>query len=200
MSKFLIFESERFMSSSAGHVDIVVISKKSAVSKYGLPAEFRLTEAAVVQVGVTRADVKEMVRNGEDLILKLQSGEVITIHGFFAQLEGGQSHLVLEDDQEGLWLAAFGEGEGSLAYSYSNLYSIEPLLAEADNAALPLVLTWAAGMAALLAVGSSMGGSDSPQVSKPTSPEVHPVNGTNPITGIAEPGSTVTVTFPLALP
>ena len=137
MSKFLIFESERFMSSSAGHVDIVVISKKSAVSKYGLPAEFRLTEAAVVQVGVTRADVKEMIRNGEDLILKLQSGEVITIHGFFAQLEGGQSHLVLADDQEGLWLAAFGEGEGSLAYSYSNLYSIEPLLAEADNAALP---------------------------------------------------------------
>ncbi|MBF5003946.1 BapA prefix-like domain-containing protein [Diaphorobacter sp. NR2-3-3-1] len=177
-------------------MDIVVISKKSAVSKYGMPAEFRLSDASVVQVGVTRADVKEMIRNGKDLIIQLHNGEVITVQDFFAQLEGGQSNLVLEDDQEGLWLASFGEGEGALGYSYSNLYSIEPLLAESDNAAVPLVLTWAAGMAALLAVGSSIGGSDSSQPVKLPLPEIHPVNGKDPITGVATAGSTVTVTFP----
>ncbi|WP_332606447.1 Ig-like domain-containing protein, partial [Acinetobacter sp. ESBL14] len=30
----------------------------------------------------------------------------------------------------------------------------------------------------------------------PNAPEINPINGTDPITGTAEPGSTVTVTFP----
>ncbi|MDV7708703.1 hemagglutinin/hemolysin-like protein, partial [Acinetobacter pittii] len=30
----------------------------------------------------------------------------------------------------------------------------------------------------------------------PTAPEIDPINGTDPITGTAEPGSTVTVTYP----
>ncbi|MEB6659781.1 Ig-like domain-containing protein, partial [Acinetobacter vivianii] len=33
-------------------------------------------------------------------------------------------------------------------------------------------------------------------VTAPAAPEIDPVNGTDPITGTAEPGSTVTVTFP----
>ncbi|WP_171067709.1 Ig-like domain-containing protein, partial [Acinetobacter courvalinii] len=33
-------------------------------------------------------------------------------------------------------------------------------------------------------------------VTAPNAPEIDPVNGTDPITGTAEPGSTVTVTFP----
>ncbi|QNP49910.1 BapA/Bap/LapF family prefix-like domain-containing protein [Diaphorobacter aerolatus] len=186
------------MSSLVANVKIVVVSKKTAVSKSDMPAEFRLSDASVVQVGVTREDVEEMIRVGNDLILKLQSGEVITVQDFFAQLGGDASNLVLNDDQEGLWLVDFASGEGPVAYSYSNLHSIESLLTEGDNGMLPLVLGLGGGVGGLAAAASGSGGSggsDGPTV-KPPPPNVHPVNGTDAITGMAVPGSTVTVTFP----
>ncbi|WP_353236414.1 Ig-like domain-containing protein, partial [Diaphorobacter ruginosibacter] len=184
------------MSASVGPVEIVVVSKKTAVSKYGMPADFRLDDASVVQIKTTRAEVKEMVRIGDDLVVKLHNGESVTVRGFFAQLDGGQNNLVLQDDMEGLWLLEFGSGEGSLPFGYSNLYSIDPLLVgeEQTGGVLPVVLGWAGGMAALLGMTNSHGGKDEPI--HPAAAAVDPVNGIDPITGTAEPGTTVVVTFP----
>ncbi|WP_313301654.1 BapA/Bap/LapF family prefix-like domain-containing protein, partial [Diaphorobacter sp.] len=182
------------MVASTGSVDITVVSKKTSVSMYGVSNDFTLRDASVVQLGVTRADVRSMVRDGDDLIIELANGDVITVRDFFANLDGGRSHLVLQDELEGLWLAEFVGQDGSMAFGYSHIYSIEPLLvAESSNAALPIVGLWAGGLAALLAAGASSGsrGDDRPAQAK-----VNPVNDKNPITGSADPGSTVVVTFP----
>ncbi|WP_284336546.1 BapA/Bap/LapF family prefix-like domain-containing protein, partial [Comamonas sp. NoAH] len=167
-------------------VEIVVVSKKTTVSKFGMPHDFRLDSAAVVQINVTRAEVKEMIRMGNDLVVKLHNGETITVRDFFTQLDGGQSHLVLQDDVEGLWLAEFGAGEGNVSLGYSNLQSIDPLLAgEAHDEVLPVLLTLGSGMAGFLAVHlvDSDRRDGNADTTSPAEPVVNPVNAVDPITG-----------------
>ncbi|WP_313302914.1 Ig-like domain-containing protein, partial [Diaphorobacter sp.] len=176
-------------------VKISTTSKISGLSKFDMPVNFEVREASVIQLNVNRASVKHLLRTGEDLVVELHSGEVITIHGFFAVLEGGQSNLVLEDDLEGLWLVEFSSGDGTLAFGYSHLHSIEPLLIkEASEPIMPLIALWGGGLAAVTAASAGSSGSSDP--AQPDSPHVNPVNGHSPITGTAEPGSTVTITFP----
>lgn len=82
---------EFHMSQPAKNVEILVVAKKTATPQYGVPTDFSLGEAAVVQLKLTRADVKEMVRVGDDLLIKLHNGETITVRNFFIQMDGRET-------------------------------------------------------------------------------------------------------------
>ncbi len=190
------------MSASTQPVDISVLGKKSAVSKYGVGPEITLNEPSIVQIAITRADIREIGRQGDDLILTLIDGQVVTVTGYFQTVDGQQSHVVLLDEMEGLWLLNTGEVEedGVMPFGFTNLQSIDPLLdsqpAEERDAVLGVWHSALAGLTiAAIAANQLLGGPD-PVPTKPKNATVDLVNGVDPITGTAEPGMTVTVILP----
>ena len=188
-------------------VSLEVIEKRGgAVNKIPASNEISLTEASVVRIELPRSQVRSMRRAGDDLLITTASGEVVTIHGFFAPYAGREkSDLVLLDEDGGKWFANLGDAQqGELAVGYSGIDSVEPLLLQQgfDLSALPWVI--GGGLAAAAAVSGSGGGGDGPgalqfpppgqgDTTSPAQPTVRPTNG-RAITGMAEPGSLVTVT------
>ncbi|TKD61453.1 BapA prefix-like domain-containing protein, partial [Cobetia marina] len=60
--------------------------------------EVNLTEASDVSLDITPQDIASLSRSGDDLVLTLQNGEVITLDGFYVDPQE-QSHLYLEGDE-----------------------------------------------------------------------------------------------------
>ena len=78
----------------------VVTEKKSLVKNTIDNSQVILKAAAIVQVNLHREDVAEFIQDGNNLILKLQNGDVITIQNFFVQYEDKiVSDLVFEDNE-----------------------------------------------------------------------------------------------------
>ena len=182
-------------------VDVSVVGKKTAVSKYGVGSDVTLKEASVVQLNVTRADIKGIVRQGDDLLVTLGKGQVVTVRGYFLTLDGRHNNLVLEDDLEGQWLVNVGQGSdsGAVPFGFTSIQSIDPLLAEPgpSDERDAVLGVWHSALAALtIAAAMYDGHSGGVQHEKPSNPDVHSVNGVKPITGIADPGDIVTVTMP----
>ncbi|MCU4590169.1 BapA prefix-like domain-containing protein, partial [Acinetobacter ursingii] len=118
-----------------------------------------LTEASVVTLGVAKADISEIQRNGADVVIRLKSGEVIVIQNFYSTTTATDNSLVLEDGNQLLWVKLTDETGAFLAeVVYEPLTTIEPLL---YSEGVPL-WAWAAGAVAVggLAAGLSGGGSD----------------------------------------
>ncbi|MFX4627374.1 BapA prefix-like domain-containing protein [Acinetobacter baumannii] len=117
-----------------------------------------LTEASVVTLGVAKADISEIQRNGADVVIRLKSGEVIVIQNFYSTIGATDNSLVLEDGNQLLWVKLTDETGAFLAeVAYEPLTTIEPLL---YTEGVPF-WAWAAGAVAVggLAAGLS-GGSD----------------------------------------
>ncbi|WP_240933129.1 Ig-like domain-containing protein [Diaphorobacter sp. HDW4B] len=160
-----------------------------------------LKEASVVQLNVTRADIKGIVRQGDDLLVTLGNGQVVTVRGYFLTLDGRHNNLVLEDDLEGQWLVNVGQGSdsGAVPFGFTSIQSIDPLLAEPgpSDERDAVLGVWHSALAALtIAAAMYDGHSNGPTLEKLKTPQVDPVNGVKPITGFADPGATVTVTMP----
>ncbi|MEX5381180.1 GA-like domain-containing protein, partial [Acinetobacter towneri] len=118
-----------------------------------------LTEASVVTLGVAKADISEIQRNGADVVIRLKSGEVIVIQNFYSTTTATDNSLVLEDGNQLLWVKLTDETGAFLAeVVYEPLTTIEPLL---YTDGVPL-WAWAAGAVAVggLAAGLGGGGSD----------------------------------------
>jgi len=76
-----------------------VVIEKDSLNKAAVNAErITLTEASIVHTKMKRDDVAEFVRDGNNLLLKLKSGEVIVIENFFVVHEDIASDLVFEED------------------------------------------------------------------------------------------------------
>ncbi|WP_019658315.1 Ig-like domain repeat protein [Variovorax atrisoli] len=188
-------------------ISLKVVSKRSGDSTPVSVSEVFLNEAAVVRVGLSREQIRGMRRVGNDLVITSVSDEVVTVRDFFSLFDGHKSDLVLEGEDGGLWLTGFGEGQGELAFSYTSIDAIEPLLLAQDfNFG---VVPWLLG-GGLAAAGVNAGGGGSfsggsmmavapstPRASpandsSPGRPTVNPTNATK-ITGTAQPGTTVKV-------
>ncbi|WP_353236415.1 Ig-like domain-containing protein, partial [Diaphorobacter ruginosibacter] len=198
------------MTTSMQSVDVSVVGKHSAVSKFGVGSDVALNEPSVVKLAVTRADVRAVSRSGDDLIVTLTNGEKVTVQRYFLNAEGAANNLVLDDELEGLWQLQLGDasGSGELPFGFSSIQSIDPLLEQEPSEERDAVLgSWGAAISALT-IGSFLvhelqQKSDSPNPEpeavekiQPNAADVNPVNGKDPITGHAQPGMTVTVTFP----
>ncbi|UTV86726.1 BapA prefix-like domain-containing protein [Cobetia amphilecti] len=60
--------------------------------------EVHLNEASDISLDITPQDIASLSRSGDDLVLTLQNGEVITLDGFYIDPQE-QSHLYLEGDE-----------------------------------------------------------------------------------------------------
>ncbi|VFS22319.1 putative outer membrane adhesin like protein [Enterobacter cancerogenus] len=167
-----------------------------------------------MELHVERADIANYVRNGNDLVISLHSGEVITLKNFYVADAQGVSQLVLSESDGALWWIEDPTG----AATYESIASTDVLLAasgsETGGAAVwPWVLGGlaAAGGVAIAASSGGGGGGDDDNNSNPGNPG-NPGNPNNPdttppdaptglqisgdgktVTGRAEPGSTITL-------
>ena len=129
---------------------VTLIDKKShqgievnASDKIQLSAQ----NPSVVQLKISSEDIKEYKKEGNNLVVVLKSGEIITIMGFF----DADNSLVLQDDvnHKLLWVEFSSNGE-SLSVTYAELNDVGPLLYGESDATSP----WAWAAVPLVAGGS----------------------------------------------
>lgn len=82
---------------------ISVISKLTGVETTTEGTQVTLSHSSIVELKVERANVADFARNGNDLVITLHSGEVITVKNFFVTDAQGASQLVLQDSEGALW-------------------------------------------------------------------------------------------------
>ncbi len=188
---------------------ITVLSKMTQKETTVEGSQIILNDPSIVTLHVGRADIAGYSRNNDDLIIRLNSGETITLKNFYAAGENG-SQLVLQESDGALWWI-----EDPLAVEhYESIASTDALLAGGaassggETAVWPWVLgglAVAGGIAVAASGGGGGGGSDDntppidptpvdPDTTAPNPPTNLQISadGTT-ITGSAEPNSTVTI-------
>lgn len=202
---------------------ISVISKLTGVETTTEGTQITLSHSSIVELHVERASVSHFARNGNDLLVTLHSGEVITLKNFYVTDAQGVSQLVLQDSSGALWWIEDPTG----AATYESIASTDVLLAASgSDTGGAAIWPWAlggivaAGGIAAAASGSGGGGggdgdnggnnngSNPSNPSKPTvpadpgDPDTTPPNAPSglkfspdgkTVTGTAEPGSTITL-------
>lgn len=192
---------------------ISVISKLTGVETTTEGTQVTLNHSSIVELKVERANVADFARSGNDLVITLHSGEVITLKNFYVTDAQGASQLVLQDSEGVLWWVQDPTG----AATYESIASTDVLLAasgsDAGGAAIwPWVLggiVAAGGIAAAASTGGGGGGggdddnnSNPGTPTNPSDPDTTPPNAPTglqfsadgkTVTGSAEPGSTITL-------
>ncbi|HGH4635947.1 TPA: BapA/Bap/LapF family large adhesin [Enterobacter bugandensis] len=195
---------------------ISVISKLTGVETTTEGTQVTLSHSSIVELHVERADVSHFARSGNDLVVTLHSGEVITLKNFYVTDAQGVSQLVLQESDGALWWIEDPTG----AATYESIASTDALLAASgSDAGGAAIWPWALGgivaAGAIAAVASSSGGGgddDDGNNNNPNPNPSTPVDPTNPdttppnapsslqfssdgksVTGTAEPGSTITL-------
>ncbi|MDU7760121.1 MAG: Ig-like domain-containing protein, partial [Enterobacter asburiae] len=193
---------------------ISVISKLTGVETTTEGTQITLSHSSIVELHVERASVSHFARNGNDLLVTLHSGEVITLKNFYVTDAQGVSQLVLQDSQGALWWIEDPTG----AATYESIASTDVLLASSGSDAVGAAIwPWAlggivaaGGIAAAASTGGGGGGGDDGNNNSPTpntpvdpaDPDTTPPNAPSglkfssdgkTVTGTAEPGSTITL-------
>ncbi|MDO2441293.1 BapA/Bap/LapF family large adhesin [Enterobacter nematophilus] len=194
---------------------ISVISKLTGVETTTEGTQVTLSHSSIVELHVERADVSHFARSGNDLVVTLHSGEVITLKNFYVTDAQGVSQLVLQESDGALWWIEDPTG----AATYESIASTDALLAASgSDAGGAAIWPWAlggivaaGGIAAAASSGGGGGGYDddggnsSPTPGSPvdpTNPDTTPPNAPSSlqfssdgksVTGTAEPGSTITL-------
>ncbi|MBA7773087.1 MULTISPECIES: BapA/Bap/LapF family large adhesin [Enterobacter] len=191
---------------------ISVISKLTGVETTTEGTQVTLSHSSIVELHVERADVSHFARSGNDLVVTLHSGEVITLKNFYVTDAEGVSQLVLEESDGALWWIEDPTG----AATYESIASTDVLLAasggDTGGAAIwPWVLgglAVAGGIAVAASSGGGGGGDDDDDNTNPgtpgnpSDPDTTPPNAPSSlqfssdgktVTGTAEPGSTITL-------
>ena len=194
---------------------ISVISKLTGVETTTEGTQVTLSHSSIVELHVERSDIAQYARSGNDLVITLNSGEVITLKNFYVTDAEGASQLVLAESDGALWWIADPTG----AATYESIASTDVLLAASgSDAGGAAVWPWVLGGLAVaggiaVAAGSGGGGGGggdddnnvnpgNPGNPNPNTPDTTPPNapanlqftadGTT-VTGTAEPGSTITL-------
>ncbi|MFZ5053464.1 BapA/Bap/LapF family large adhesin [Enterobacter kobei] len=199
---------------------ISVISKLTGVETTTEGTQVTLSHSSIVELHVERADVSHFARSGNDLVVTLHSGEVITLKNFYVTDAQGVSQLVLQDSDGALWWIEDPAG----AATYESIASTDVLLAASGSdtggaAIWPWALggiVAAGGIAAAASTGGGGGGGDDDNngnpnpnpdpdpgtPGEPSTPDTTPPNAPSSltfssdgktVTGTAEPGSTITL-------
>ncbi|MCK7251420.1 BapA/Bap/LapF family large adhesin [Enterobacter kobei] len=197
---------------------ISVISKLTGVETTTEGTQVTLSHSSIVELHVERADVSHFARSGNDLVVTLHSGEVITLKNFYVTDAQGVSQLVLQDSDGALWWIEDPAG----AATYESIASTDVLLAASGSdtggaAIWPWALggiVAAGGIAAAASTGGGGGGGDDDNngngnpnpdpgtPGEPSTPDTTPPNAPSnltfssdgkTVTGTTEPGSTITL-------
>ena len=108
---------------------ISVISKLTGVETTTEGTQITLDHSSIVKLNVDRADISGYSRSGNDLVITLNSGEVITLKNFYVTDAQGVSQLVLEESDGALWWIEDPTG----AATYESIASTDALLAASGS-------------------------------------------------------------------
>lgn len=137
---------------------ISVISKLTGVETTTEGTQVTLSHSSIVELHVERADVSHFARSGNDLVVTLHSGEVITLKNFYVTDAQGVSQLVLQDSDGALWWIEDPAG----AATYESIASTDVLLAASgSDTGGAAIWPWALGgivAAGGIAAAASSGG------------------------------------------
>ncbi|MCU1715767.1 Ig-like domain-containing protein, partial [Pseudomonas sp. 5P_3.1_Bac2] len=177
---------------------IKLIDKHTGQSQSAVGNEITLQRSEVVMISAGPADIGSINRVGNALVVKLKSGEVITVNDFFVVNDGVKSDLVLDGGSahDGLWWAEYEEPwEGASLVKIDN---VEPLMVPDESWGLmPWLLVGGAaagGVAVAASSGGGGGGSHgvAPDTVAPDAPTIK-FNNKHGLTGMAEANAQVTL-------
>ncbi|MEH3775584.1 Ig-like domain-containing protein [Enterobacter asburiae] len=161
---------------------ISVISKLTGVETTTEGTQVTLSHSSIVELHVERASVSHFARSGNDLLVTLHSGEVITLKNFYVTDAQGVSQLVLQDSNGALWWIEDPTG----AATYESIASTDVLLAASgSDAGAAAIWPWALGgivaAGGIAAAASAGGGSGSDNgsgnnLATPADPDTTPPN------------------------
>ncbi|CUX05321.1 BapA/Bap/LapF family prefix-like domain-containing protein [Agrobacterium tumefaciens] len=98
-----------------------------------------IEKPSIVRIRADKNEVSDFVRDGDDLLLRMRSGETIRIGHFFREMDGEHSELVLEDENGNLWLGEHSDGLAD--FRFSQIEGVDQLVgaATSDGSVLGLV-------------------------------------------------------------
>jgi|GEM_PF-146385 len=134
---------------------VSIISELTGVSSTVQASEVTLTAPSIVKLQLERSDIASITRSGQDMVIKLNTGETFTVHNFYVENAQGANHLVLEDSHGALWWVQ--DTDGSLNFQQIDNFDAF-MVAEGDSdsgAIWPWVL---GGVAVAAGIGIAAGG------------------------------------------
>ncbi|QOW47715.1 MULTISPECIES: BapA prefix-like domain-containing protein [Acinetobacter] len=116
--------------------NISIVSKDTGNLSLVTSSSFSVQAPSVVVLKYSKEQIKNMMREGDHLIITLDTGEVIQIENFFTL----DNSLVLENNNELLWVQFNDLNNVSLeTINYAGLDNVEPLLYDSVEGTLPFI-------------------------------------------------------------
>ncbi|SUG76660.1 VCBS repeat-containing protein [Salmonella enterica subsp. enterica] len=167
---------------------LAVVSKLTGVSTTVESSAVTLNAPSIVKLSVAREEISQLTRINQDLVVRLHSGETITIKNFYVTNDLGASQLVLAENDGSLWWVENPQA----GLHFEQIADINELLVtsgashEAGGAVWPWVLAGAVAAGGIAAIASSGGGDshhhsdgDNPPPDN-TNPDGNPPDNSNP--------------------
>nr|AAD34846.1 proline/threonine-rich protein [Salmonella enterica subsp. enterica serovar Typhi] len=167
---------------------LAVVSKLTGVSTTVESSAVTLNAPSIVKLSVARDEISQLTRINQDLVVRLHSGETITIKNFYVTNDLGASQLVLAENDGTLWWVENPQA----GLHFEQIADINELLVtsgashEAGGAVWPWVLAGAVAAGGNAAIASSGGGDshhhsdgDNPPPDN-TNPDGNPPDNSNP--------------------
>ncbi|HDM8467677.1 TPA: BapA prefix-like domain-containing protein [Salmonella enterica subsp. enterica serovar Typhi] len=167
---------------------LAVVSKLTGVSTTLESSAVTLNAPSIVKLSVARDEISQLTRINQDLVVRLHSGETITIKNFYVTNDLGASQLVLAENDGTLWWVENPQA----GLHFEQIADINELLVtsgashEAGGAVWPWVLAGAVAAGGIAAIASSGGGDshhhsdgDNPPPDN-TNPDGNPPDNSNP--------------------
>lgn len=186
----------------------IIVIDKATMEKVEIDSNIiKLEKGSIIQTKILREDVAEIIQDGNNLIIKMKDGEILTIENYFVvDAEGNNTALVFEGTECAFLLLDWQNGVAG----FKELAGLEELLpiAVGGGSTASNLLPWIVGGAlvggtVIAADGSNGSSKDQPKVPEvPIAPVVtiNPVvpdnDGTTTITGtVNNPNADVIVTL-----
>jgi VCBS repeat-containing protein len=138
---------------------ISIVSELTGVTSNVAASEATLTAPSVVKLQLERSDIASITRSGQDMVIKLHSGETLSLHNFYVTYPEGTNQLVLVDSHGALWWVQ-DTASGVHFQQIDNLDAFMVAEGHSDGGAIwPWVLGGVAAAAGIgIAAGSGGGG------------------------------------------
>ncbi len=134
---------------------VSIISELTGVSSTVQASEVTLTAPSIVKLQLERSDIASITRSGQDMVIKLNTGETFTVRNFYVDNAQAANHLVLEDSHGALWWVQ-DTGDSLNFQQIDNVDAFMVAEGDSDGGAIwPWVL---GGVAVAAGIGIAAGG------------------------------------------
>jgi large repetitive protein len=124
-----------------------VISELTGVTSNVEASEITLSAPSVVKLQLERSDIASITRSGQDMVIKLHSGETLTIRNFYVENPQGANQLVLEDSHGALWWVQDTAGD----FHFQQIDNLDAFMVAEGHSEGGAIWPWVLGGVALAA-------------------------------------------------